>query len=143
MNVEKVTKPAVSVVVTPKPSPKPDTSTSGSGGALKPLKSTFVLKVYFDLGSSDVKGENLKKLRALAQSLTRLGKSITINVTGYAQPTPGSEAIDRVLSLIRAAAVAKLLKANGVTTRVTYLGAGRATINAPSSRYVEIVAANR
>ena len=80
---------------------------------------------------------------SLAQSLARLGKSITITVTGYAQPTPKGASLDAALSKSRAAAVAKLLKANGVTTKVTYLGAGRATVNAPSSRYVEIVAANR
>lgn len=141
VDVEKVTKPTIPVVVTTKPSPKPETSTSGS--APKPLNSKIVLKVYFDLASSVVKVENLKKLLSLAQSLARLGKSITITVTGYAQPTPKGASLDAALSKSRAAAVAKLLKANGVTTKVTYLGAGRATVNAPSSRYVEIVAANR
>lgn len=143
VNVEKVTKPTLPVVVTPTPSPKPETSTSGSGSTSKPLKSQLVLKVYFDLGSSDVKGENLKKLQALAASLASLGKSITITVTGYAQPTPKGASLDAALSKRRAAEVAKLLKADGVTTKVTYLGAGRAAVNAPSSRYVEIVAANR
>ena len=46
---------------------------------------------------------------------------------------------DGALSENRAFAVSKALKKFGVTTRVAYKGAGRAALNIPSSRYVEIV----
>ena len=126
---------------TPKPTQTPNSS--GGGNATKPLKSTLVTRVYFDLASFAVKGENLGKLKVLARTIAQLGKSITITVTGYAQPTPGSEATDGALSKNRAKAVARILRSLGVNTSVTYLGAGRAAVNAPSSRYVEITAANK
>jgi outer membrane protein OmpA-like peptidoglycan-associated protein len=137
-------------VVTPSPTPTPiPTATpsarpkpSPTASATPPLKSKVVLRVFFDLSSAEVKGENLSKLQSLAQSLSQLGKAITINVTGYAQPTPGSEASDTVLSKNRAAAVTKVLQKFGVNTKIVYKGAGRAVKNVPSSRYVEIVAAN-
>jgi outer membrane protein OmpA-like peptidoglycan-associated protein len=89
-----------------------------------------------------VKSANIKQLRSLAQQIAGLGRSITIRVTGYAQPTPGSEATDGALSRRRAAAVAQILRKLGVNTKVIYVGAGRAAINNAKSRYVEIVAAN-
>ena len=128
---------------TPTPVPTPTiTPTPATTPLQKPLKSQLTVKIYFDLGSHSVKGSNTKKLKLLAEKIAGLGKRITILVTGYAQPTPGSEATDGRLSKQRAAAVAKLLRNAGVDTKVTYVGAGRAEINAPSSRYVEIVVAN-
>jgi len=109
---------------------------------LKPLKNDVKLNFYFDMGSYSVKGESLKSLKSLAGVMKGLGKQITVTITGFAQPTPGSEATDGELSRRRAAEVAKILRANGVTTRVTYLGAGRASLNVPASRYVELIAAN-
>jgi len=125
--------------------PKPmDTTTVTAPPAVKggPLESTLTLNVYFDMGSSKVYGTNLSKLQDLAKKLSGLSKEITISITGYAQPTPGSEATDGKLSEDRAAAVAKILRQFGVNTKVVYKGAGRATLNVPSSRYVKIVAAN-
>jgi outer membrane protein OmpA-like peptidoglycan-associated protein len=141
------------VVVVPKPEtstpvievPKPsETTTVTAPPVVKggPLESTLTLNVYFDMGSSKVYGSNLSKLQDLAKRLSGLGKEITISITGYAQPTPGSEATDGKLSEDRAAAVARILRKFGVTTKVIYKGAGRAILNVPSSRYVEIVAAN-
>ena len=58
----------------------------------------------------------------------------------------GSEKLEEgprgALSKRRASAVAAYLKKAGVTTKLTYAGAGRATVNTASSRYVEIVADN-
>jgi outer membrane protein OmpA-like peptidoglycan-associated protein len=108
-----------------------------------PLVKTLTTKVFFDMGSHQVIGKNLEAVRALAPVIAGLGKSITIQITGYAQPTPGSEATDGALSERRAAQVSKILRAAGVTTKIVYTGAGRAALNIPSSRYVEIVAANR
>ena len=85
---------------------------------------------------------NLLKLQNLSSKIAGLGKEITVSITGYAQPTPGSEATDGVLSQHRAAQVAKVLRENGVTTKVSYVGAGRALVDSPSSRYVEIVVKN-
>jgi outer membrane protein OmpA-like peptidoglycan-associated protein len=129
------------VIVVPTPT---ETTTVTAPPVVKggPLESTLTLNVYFDMGSSKVYGSNLSKLQDLATKLSGLGKEITISITGYAQPTPGSEATDGKLSEDRAAAVAKILRQFGVTTKVIYKGAGRATLNVPSSRYVEIVAAN-
>ena len=129
------------IIEVPKPS---DTTTVTAPPVVKggPLESTLTLNVYFDMGSSRVYGSNLSKLQDLAKKLSGLGKEITISITGYAQPTPGSEATDGKLSEDRAAAVAKILRQFGVTTKVIYKGAGRATLNVPSSRYVKIVAAN-
>ena len=114
-------------------------STSTSAG---PLASPISLETHFDMGSDVVKGADLAQLQKLARKIAGLGKAITIQVIGYAQPTPGTEATDGPLSARRAANVAKILKQDGVTTKVVYLGAGRATVNDPSSRYVKIVAAN-
>ena len=130
------------VVVIPKPS---ETTTVTTPPVVKsgPLESALTLNVYFDMGSSRVYGTNLSKLQDLAATISGLGRQISISITGYAQPTPGSEATDGKLSEDRAAAVAKILRQYGVTTKVIYKGAGRAALNVPSSRYVEIVAANK
>jgi outer membrane protein OmpA-like peptidoglycan-associated protein len=100
------------------------------------------LKIYFGLGSSKIQGGELAKVRSLAKLLAGYGKAISITVSGFAQPTPGSEKSDLALSASRARAVADLLRASGVTTKIVYLGAGRAKANIPTSRYVQIVATN-
>ncbi len=139
----------------PTPTPTPSPTPTPNGGAPtpsptptpsvkpKPLKTTIDTKIYFDMGSAVVKGANLVTLKKLAIKLRGLGKTITITITGYAQPTPGSEKTDVKLSADRAAAVAKILKTAGVNTKVTYAGVGRAKINLPTSRYVEIVVNNK
>jgi outer membrane protein OmpA-like peptidoglycan-associated protein len=138
-----VPKPETSTPVIEVPQPS-ETITVTAPPVVKsgPLESMLTLKVYFDMGSSRVYGSSLSKLQKLATTISGLGKQITISITGYAQPTPGSEATDGKLSEDRAAAVAKILRQFGVTTKVVYKGAGRAALNIPSSRYVEIVAAN-
>ena len=133
--------------VSPSPSAKPSTSasprpTTSTDASHPPLSDVITLDINFDMGSSLVKGANLTKLKALAKVLSGLGKSITITVKGYAQPTPGTEKSDQILSANRAEAVAKLLKSLGVNTQIRYLGAGRAKLNTPASRYVEIIASN-
>ncbi len=133
--------PTPTVTSTPTPTSKP-TVTPTPTVKPKPLKTTIISKIYFDMGSSVVKGVNLVNLKSLANKLRGLGKTITITITGYAQPTPGSEKTDGKLSADRAAAVAQLLHAAGVNTTIKYAGVGRAKINAPTSRYVEILAVN-
>jgi len=118
-------------------------ATSGESKSTGPLSGALVTKVFFDMGSYKVKGKNLDAVAALAPQIAGLGKEITIKITGYAQPTPGSEATDGALSEHRAAAIAQILRSAGVNTRVEYQGAGRAKVNLPTSRYVEIVATNR
>lgn len=108
-----------------------------------PLEKPLSLKVYFALSSFKVDSKSLYIIQTFASQISGLGKKITVSITGYAQPTPGSEATDGILSENRAAAVAKALRKYGVTTKVIYKGAGRAELNLPASRYVEIVAANR
>jgi outer membrane protein OmpA-like peptidoglycan-associated protein len=99
--------------------------------------------MYFDLGSSAINMTNSNTLKNLAKRISGLGASIKISVTGFAQPTPGSEKTDLALSKRRAASVAKTLRNFGVNTKVTFAGAGRALKNVPSSRYVEIVVTNK
>jgi outer membrane protein OmpA-like peptidoglycan-associated protein len=140
---------AVEPVVTPTPVPTPKPTATPTAkpspvatDSAKPLKATLVNRVYFDMGSAVVTKSNLITLKALAVQIAGLGKKITINVTGYAQPTPKGASLDAALSKRRAAAVTKILKQLGVSTKVVYKGAGRAAKNVPSSRYVEIVASN-
>ena len=140
-----VTPPKVEATPTPTPLPalpSPATPVVKPENT-KPLSKNLNTKVYFDLGSFEIKGKNLITLNALALKIAGLGKSITIVITGYAQPTLKGASLDLALSKNRASAVAKYLATNGVTTKVSYLGMGRAGKNVPSSRYVEIVAANR
>ena len=136
-----------SVEVTPPTTPTPQEPTPAPPVVppvdSAPLADKINKKVYFDLGSDQIKGKNLLLLDALAIKLAGLGKSITITITGYAQSTLKGASLDLALSKKRAAAVAKYLVANGVTTKISYLGAGRTGKNLPSSRYVEIVATNR
>jgi outer membrane protein OmpA-like peptidoglycan-associated protein len=131
---------------------KPESETSNDSGIntnltgseiTKPLKNTFTTKIYFDLGSSAINSKNRKRLQSFAKRIAGLGAAIRISVTGFAQPTPGSRKTDLALSKKRAANVAALLRKFGVNTRVTYAGAGRALLNVPRSRYVEIVVVNR
>ena len=95
------------------------------------------------MSSSKVYGANLIELRNLARVIANLGDEISISITGYAQPTPGSEATDGALSKKRAASVAEILRDLSVDTKIDYKGAGRAKVNVPTSRYVEILAVNK
>jgi flagellar motor protein MotB len=109
----------------------------------KPLQKTLKTKIFFNMGSSALNASETKKLRSFARLIAGLGSSIKISVTGYAQPTPGSERTDQALSKRRASSVAIALQRFGVNTKVIYAGAGRTLINKPTSRYVEIVADNK
>ncbi len=129
--------PTPSSTPTPTHSPTPAPSHTPKAS---PPKILIDVKIYFSMGSSVIKGANLVKIKTLALNLRRLGNSITTTITGYAQPTPGSEKTDGKLSADRADTVAKQLRAAGVNSTITYAGLGRAKIDAPSSRYVEIVA---
>lgn len=108
-----------------------------------PLASTLTLKLFFALSSFNLDQRSTRAIQSLASQVSGLGSAITISITGYAQPTPGSEATDGALSRNRAAAVARSLRQLGVTTQIVYKGAGRAALNIPTSRYVEIIARNR
>jgi uncharacterized repeat protein (TIGR02543 family) len=120
--------------------PAPTATPTPPSAPTPTLDNGIKLRVYFEMASFTVKGPNLTKLVDLASKIKGLGKKITITVTGFAQPTPGSEMTDSKLSADRANAVAKILRSKGVTTTLTYKGMGRATANVASSRYVEIVA---
>jgi outer membrane protein OmpA-like peptidoglycan-associated protein len=144
--------------------PKPETSTADSGTPQTPAtennstgttpppnppaaptstqSAPLRLKVYFDMASYALTTSNRTKLLEFAKKVAELGKDVTITVTGYAQPTPGSESTDDALSLNRATRVTKLLTNSGVTSNIIAKGAGRAKLNLPKSRYVEIVVNN-
>jgi flagellar motor protein MotB len=110
--------------------------------SVQPLASSLKLRVFFRLSSSKITSAEKIKLKTFSAKIAGLGNKITITVTGYAQPTPGSEKTDGALAKARAAAVASYLRQAGVDTNVMYAGAGRAAINRASSRFVQILANN-
>ncbi len=124
------------------PTTMPVTPPAGSGDSPKPLDSPLELKVYFSSHSYVVKGDNLKKLEILAKSIVHFGKSITITVIGYTQPSLGRVASDFVLSKRRAAAVVNELHKLGVNASMIYKGAGPASLNSPLSRHAQVVVSN-
>lgn len=101
------------------------------------------LKVFFGLALSDIASAEKIKLRSFATRIVGLGEKITITVTGYAQPTPGSENTDLALSKARASAVASYLRNAEVDATIVFAGAGRTTVNKASSRFVQIVASSK
>ena len=94
------------------------------------------------MASFTLSAANRVKLQEFAKKVVDLEMDATITVTGYAQPTPGSELTDDSLSLNRALGVAKSLSNLGVTNNIVSKGAGRTKVNLPKSRYVEIVVSN-
>lgn len=156
--------PSTTAGTTTPATPKPETSTEGSGNNQTPAtentstgattqpstptapttsqSTSLRLKLYFDMASYTLTATNRAKLQEFAKKLTDLEADVTITVTGFAQPTPGSELTDGALSLNRASQVAKTLSKLGVTGKIVSSGAGRAKANLPKSRYVEIVVNN-
>ena len=135
------TNPKVEIPAAPAPDKSPTPTPS-------PVSEQFVattnkLKVFFALSTSAISSTELVKLESLAAKIVSLGGKISITVTGYAQPTPGTEKTDGALSRARAAAVAAFLKDAGVEGSIKFVGAGRAKANVASSRYVEVVAVNK
>lgn len=143
-------KPETSTAVsgTPEASPTKGNSTGSTAAPISPAAPTtsqstpLRLKVYFDMASATLSATNRAKLQEFAKKLTDLEAGATITVTGFAQPTPGSELTDDSLSLNRALCVAKSLSNLGVTNNIVSKGAGRTKVNLPKSRYVEIVVSN-
>lgn len=124
---------------TPSPTPEiPSPETPNSEGASAASVSMMLTKIYFEMGSAKVSKYNLAKLEELAKKIRLLGDGLTISITGFAQPTPKTEATDLALSANRATNVSQLLRKFGVTVKITKQGLGRDLLNLPSSRRVEI-----
>lgn len=133
--------PKVEVPTAPAPDKSPTPAPSPVSEQL--VATTNRLKVFFGLSSSAISSTEMIKLESLAAKIVSLGGKISITVTGYAQPTPGTEKTDGALSRARAAAVAAFLKDAGIDGSIKFVGAGRAKANVASSRYVEVVAVNK
>lgn len=133
--------PEETSTATSKPSPTPEAS--GADGTAPASVAIFLTKLYFDMGSSKVSKFNLSKLEELAKKIILLGDGVTITISGFAQPTVGTDVSDLALSASRASNVSQILRKFGVTTKITKKGLGRDTLNLPSSRRVEIAISQR
>jgi len=97
------------------------------------------IEIYFAMASHKVGSSAIAKVERFAKEIAKLGSDISVIVKGYAQPTPGTESTDGALSERRAAEIAKILNNSGISASIAYSGAGRAKLNLPTSRYVEVV----
>jgi outer membrane protein OmpA-like peptidoglycan-associated protein len=62
-----------------------------------------------------------------------------VSVSGFAQPTKGTEVSDLALSKARAVRISDFLGSLGISGIVEVAGKGRTNLNVASSRYAEIV----
>jgi outer membrane protein OmpA-like peptidoglycan-associated protein len=102
---------------------------------VKPKATLLAQRFYFGMGSSQITAKESAKLALLAKQIKKYGNTVVIRVTGYSQPTRGSEGRDLQLSVARAKAVAQKLQRLGVKVKITTKGGGRTTRNVPASRY--------
>jgi len=97
------------------------------------------IDIYFAMASHKVGSSAIAKIQKFATEIAKLGSDISVRVAGYAQPTLGTESTDGALSERRAAEIAKIINNSGISASIAYSGAGRAKLNLPTSRYVEVV----
>jgi outer membrane protein OmpA-like peptidoglycan-associated protein len=95
------------------------------------------VRVYFSMGSVNIAPAERKKLNDLAARVKSSSASV-ISISGFAQPTRGTELSDPALSKKRAMAVSDFLKGLGVEGIENVDGKGRAKLNIAASRYVEV-----
>lgn len=102
-------------------------------------------KVFFGLDSYWISGEEGAKLTDFVNAVKAkiaAGKHPLVKITGYVQPTR-IEPFGPWLSQSRANAIAKFMRDSGLPGKYVVFGAGKASINKPSSRYVQIQATYR
>ena len=137
-------------IATPVQATVPSTSDAGGSIPATPVAQTqpprvaqlIIVKIYFAFGSAVVAPEYVTKIKTLAvklKGLSHTSRVSRITITGYAQPTPNTEASDALLAANRARAVANLLAHYGVTEKMRVVGGGRTQTDSPASRFAEIV----
>ena len=91
------------------------------------------------MGSTKISPDQFDRIKLFTEKIKKEFKSITkVTVFGYAQPTVGTESVDKKISKERALNVAKLLKKLGIAEISSIQGLGRTNINVSSSRYVQV-----
>ena len=137
-------------IATPVQATVPSTSDAGGSIPATPVAQTqpprvaqlIIVKIYFAFGSAVVAPEYVTKIKTLAvklKGLSHTSRVSRITITGYAQPTPNTEASDVLLAANRARAVANLLAHYGVTEKMRVVDGGRTQTDSPASRFAEIV----
>jgi uncharacterized repeat protein (TIGR02543 family) len=96
---------------------------------------TKTTKVYFGLNASWMNSQNIKNIRAFLAGVSKTGNIKEITIQGFTQPTRINP--DPLgLSVARAKAVGKVVKSQGLASRVITQGKGNANGNNSKSRYV-------
>jgi outer membrane protein OmpA-like peptidoglycan-associated protein len=98
--------------------------------------------VFFDVLSARLDAKARRDLAALARRVPKTATNVTVQVTGYVQPT-STTSNDTSLSTARARRVAVTLRADGVKGRYYVSGEGRSPVTGAKGRRVEVVVAYR
>ena len=94
-------------------------------------------KVFFAMSSFALSTKAKANLTGLAKRALESGKSFTVTVVGFTQPTPNDPNFN-ALAKNRAKAAANFLRAQGVRGSYSIAGVGQALRNIASSRYAEV-----
>lgn len=125
------------VVLPPLPLPEPESVIVGQPLDTAKVVSAAPLNIYFTMASSTLGDVSKKRISAW---FFEFGSGLkSLQITGFAQPTPKGAALDPALSQRRANSVKKYLKELGFQGSITTRGAGRTTANVATSRYVEVI----
>lgn len=140
---QKIVIPAIAPVSLPAlelpPLPLPEPESVSVGIPLDTAKAmpAAPLNIYFTMASSTL-GDVSKK--RIASWFAANGSALkSLQITGFAQPTPKGAALDPALSQRRANSVKNYLKELGFQGSITARGAGRTNANVATSRYVEVI----
>lgn len=127
----------VAAVLPPLPLPAPESMTVGQQLDTAKVVLAPPLNIYFSMASSTL--GDVSKIRISAW-FSEFGSDLkSLQITGFAQPTPKGASLDPALSQHRANNVKKYLKELGFQGSITTRGAGRTTANVATSRYVEVI----
>jgi hypothetical protein len=98
--------------------------------------------VYFDVLSAHLDARARRDLAALVRKVPKRATNVTVQVTGYVQPT-STTANDTSLSTARARRTAAALRADGLKGRYYVSGEGRSSVTGAKGRRVVVVVAFR
>ncbi len=92
-------------------------------------------KVFFGMNAAWINSANIKSLKSFIAKISASNQLSQITVEGFTQPTlinPNP----LILSKARANSVAKLIRSQGIKSKIVKAGKGNEKVNDPSSRYV-------
>lgn len=92
-------------------------------------------KVFFGMNASWINSANIKSLKSFLAKISTSNQISQITIDGFTQPTPINPN-PLILSKARANSVAKLIRSQGVKSKIVKAGKGNEKVNDPSSRYV-------